>query len=188
MDFCLPTIFEGEKDVIMKNIIFVGFMGTGKTAVSKKVAEVFGKKYLSIDDEIEKSIGRSIKDIFSTDGEPYFRRLEKQMVEIASQKEDLIVDTGGGVVLDEENMNLLKKSGMVICLWSDVDAICERTYSCGHRPLLNVENPKKKIQELLEYRKPFYEKAEYHIDTSKISINEIVQKVKEIVNYGKTNN
>ena len=168
----------------MKNIIFIGFMGTGKTAVSKKVAEVFGKTYISIDDEIERSIGRSIKEIFSTDGEPYFRRLEKQMVLITSQKKDLIVDTGGGVVLDEENMKLLGKTGTVICLWADVDTIYERTYFYGHRPLLNVENPKEKISELLKKRKPFYEKAEYRIDTSKISIDEIVRKVKEIVNDG----
>lgn len=165
----------------MRNIVLVGFMGTGKTVVGKALAENLRKKYISTDDLIEEKSGKTIKDIFAEEGEPRFRQLEKEVVKSISEKEGQIIDTGGGVILDRDNVDNLKKTGHMICLWADPDTILARTGSYSHRPLLNVEDPKKKIEELLEYRRPFYEDAHFHVDTTSGDIMDIVEKIIKIV-------
>ena len=166
----------------MNNIVLFGFMGTGKTAVAEAVAETLSREYVSIDALIEKGEGASISDIFLVKGEPYFRAVEKEIVKEVSSLNDKVIDTGGGVILDEENVDNLKAGGVTICLWASPHAIYERTKSFGHRPLLNVDDPEGKIKELLDHRKPFYEKAEYHIDTTDLKIGDVVLKVKDILN------
>jgi len=164
----------------MKNIVLVGFMGTGKTAVAKALAEKLNKTYVSIDYLIEEREGRKISDIFRDEGEAYFRSLEKEVVREVSQKTDQVVDTGGGVVLESENMDNLKRSGIVICLWADIKTICERTEGHGHRPLLNVEDPGKRIKDLLEYRRPFYTKADFHVDTTNVEPGTVIERILKI--------
>ncbi|MDD4956458.1 MAG: shikimate kinase [Candidatus Omnitrophica bacterium] len=162
-----------------KNVVFVGFMGTGKTALAKKLAHITGMRYVSIDDLIVSSEGRPITDIFRDEGEPYFRRLEKDIVSDVMEKSGQVVDTGGGVVLDEDNMRVLKDGGVVLCLWADADTIYERTKKHGHRPLLNVPDPVARIKELLDARRPFYEKADIHINTDDRSVDDILEEVKD---------
>lgn len=165
----------------MDSIVLVGFMGTGKTAVAKMLADLIGKKYVSLDERIIKADGRPIKDIFSQEGEPYFRKIEKEIVKQVSREKGLVIDTGGGVVLDEENMEELRSSGVVVCLWAKPETIYERTSRYGHRPLLNVDNPMEKIKELLEYRRPFYEKADIHIDTDELNVAKIADLIQRRV-------
>ncbi len=167
----------------MHNIVIVGFMGTGKTVIAKKLSKELGKKYVSTDDIIEKREGKKITEIFQGNGEAYFRKTEKEVVKEVSRKADQVIDAGGGVVLDKENMANLKKGGVIICLWADPETILERTRSHGHRPLLNVADPLGKIKELLESRRPFYEKADFHVDTTKGKIDSVVERIKEIT-YG----
>ena len=156
-------------------------MGTGKTAVAKAVARDLDKEYVSIDDIIEAREKRAINDIFRDDGEPYFRMVEKEVVKEVSEKSDQVVDTGGGVVLDSENMDALRKNGIIICLWADPQAVYDRTYKQGHRPLLNVDDPMEKIKELLDHRKPFYERADFRVDTTKIDLDTVVKEIERIV-------
>jgi len=165
----------------MKNIVLVGFMGTGKTVIAKALSGELERKYVSIDHLIEEREGRSISSIFAESGEEYFRKVEKEMVKEVSRRAGQVVDTGGGVVLDDENMENLKRSGIVICLWSDPRTIWERTKAHSHRPLLEVEDPLKRIEVLLEHRRPFYEKADFHVDTAKEDIPSAVERIKEIV-------
>ena len=165
----------------MKNIVLVGFMGTGKTAVAKAAAEALEREYVSVDELIVAREKRAINDIFSEEGEPYFRKVEKEVVKEISLRTGLVVDTGGGVVLDAENMEALRRNGVVICLWADAHAIRQRTMEHGHRPLLNVEDPEKKIKELLDYRKPFYQKADFHVDTTDLDIGAVVERIKGIL-------
>ncbi|MFH1395561.1 MAG: shikimate kinase [Candidatus Omnitrophota bacterium] len=165
----------------MKNIVLVGFMGTGKTIVSKALAERLKKTRVDLDELIELQEGKKISDIFKDHGEAYFRIIEKKLVKEISGKSDQIVDAGGGVVLDHENMLNLKNNGFVICLWTDPKVIYERTKKYAHRPLLNVENPMKKIEELLEHRRPFYEKADFHIDTTNLDLDAVIKKIELIV-------
>jgi len=166
----------------MKNIILVGFMGTGKTETAKILARELGRKYVSIDDIIEKRENRSITDIFAACGEKYFRDLEKEIIREISLEIDQVIDAGGGAVLDSDNMKNLSENGKIICLWSDPEEIYRRVKSSGHRPLLEARDPLKRITELLEERRSFYEKADIHVDTTDMSIDDTVNKIKGILN------
>ncbi len=167
----------------MKNIVLVGFMGTGKTVVARKLADDMGKKYVSTDQLIEMREKKAIRDIFREEGEPYFRKVEKEIVKEVSEKKDQVVDAGGGIVLDTENVENLKRSGIMICLWADPPAIYERTKKQpAKRPLLNVDDPRKRIRELVEHRRSFYEKADHHVDTTDLDVAGVVEQIKRIIN------
>lgn len=129
-------------------------MGTGKTVVAKKLAEKLGREFLELDAIIEKQEGMSIKEIFEKKGEPHFRELEKEVVKEASQKQGLVISAGGGAIIDEENFKTLKPNSIIICLQASPDTIMQRTKGNVCRPLLNVPDPKKKIQDLLKERAP----------------------------------
>jgi shikimate kinase len=163
----------------MKNIVLVGFMGTGKTAVAKALASELKMKYVSVDALIEEREGRSINDIFTGDGEKHFRRVEKEIVKEVSSGTNQVLDPGGGVVLDADNMENLRRSGTIICLWATPEAIHQRTKDHSHRPLLNVEDPQQRIDEMLEARKPFYKKADIHIDTTDLNVAVVVEQIKK---------
>jgi shikimate kinase len=161
----------------MKNIYLVGFMATGKTSVGKELAKRLGKEFFDLDDLIEKSEKMSIMDIFKEKGEPYFRKVEKELVKDVSLKTDLVVGCGGGAIVNEENLSNLKKSGIVICLKADIDTIFSRAEGDGRRPLLNVEDRKVRIGDLLKKREPFYNQADHIIDTSNLDINAVVGRI-----------
>lgn len=161
----------------MKNIILVGFMGTGKSVVGRKLAAKLDKDFIELDDMIELKEKMSIKDIFEKKLEPYFRRVEKEVVREAAKRENVIISAGGGTVVDEENLNNLKNSGIVICLKASPDTILKRTKSLKTRPLLNVSDPKKQIEELLKKRESYYNKADFSIETDSLSVDRIVSKI-----------
>ena len=161
----------------MRNIILVGFMGTGKTVVARALSEKLGMRYVSTDHLIEEKEKTSISDIFSKKGENYFRKAEKDVIKDVSLMENVVVDAGGGVVIDPENVEYLKKKGIIVCLGASPEVILERTKKYTHRPLLNVADPLKKIKELLTYRKPFYERADYHIYTLRMTLEEVVDEI-----------
>lgn len=164
----------------MKNIVLIGFMGTGKTTIATQLARSLRMRYVSTDDLIEKREKRTINEIFTTDGEEYFRDVESAVVRDLSGQEGLVIDTGGGIVIRPENIEALKASGIVICLAADEEAIMERTKKYKHRPLLNVEDPKAKIRSLLAKRAPLYAKADHTIDTGALTARQVVAKIEEI--------
>jgi shikimate kinase len=149
----------------MKNIVLTGFMGTGKTEVGRELAHLRGLMLIDIDTEIEKAEMMTINDIFRQLGEERFREIETEMIEKITQEENVIISTGGGAVLRQRNIDALKKKGIVICLTASPATILMRTSSTDERPLLQVDNPLAKINELLQFRKPFYERADLIIDT-----------------------
>jgi|Deesub1362A_J573_1020465.scaffolds.fasta_scaffold00023_80 shikimate kinase len=161
----------------MKNIVLTGFMGAGKTSVGKKLSEKTGMKVIDTDDKIEEDTGMSIPDIFEKMGEIKFRELEKKAVEEVSKLSNHIIITGGGVVLNKENMDNLKKNGTIVYLYADPAVIYERIKNETHRPLLRVKDPKKKIKELMEYRAPFYANHDIKIDTSNLTVDEVVDEI-----------
>ena len=160
------------------NLVITGFMATGKTSVAQSLASKLGKKYVSTDDMIVKKANKSIPKIFEDDGEITFRELEIEIVKTVSEMDDIVVDCGGGIVLNWINVARLKENGIIVLLTASLESILQRSSSSTERPLLRVFNTREKIVELLKFREPFYERAaDMNIDTTKLSIEDIVRKI-----------
>ena len=164
----------------MKNIVLIGFMGSGKTTIATRLSRELKMRYVSTDGMIEKREKRTINEIFTKSGEEYFRVVETEVVREACAMEGVVIDAGGGAVLRDENLAAMKSSGVVICLTADPEVIMERTKKYKHRPLLNVEDPKRKIRDLLARRAPFYAKADHCVDTGKLTVKQVIKKIIEI--------
>ncbi|KUK11047.1 MAG: Shikimate kinase [Clostridia bacterium 41_269] len=166
-----------EKD----NIILIGFMGTGKTAVGKRLAQALGKKFIDTDKEIERVTGMTISQIFQKHGECRFRSEEKLALKKACSLNNAVIATGGGAVMDEENAEIMQKSGRIICLTARPEVIQKRVKRRDDRPLLHRDKSIKRIEELLKEREPYYKRyAEAFFDTSD---NEHSEVVKNIIDY-----
>ena len=149
------------------NLILIGFMGTGKTSLGKLLAEKLGRGFIDIDQKIEQDAGLSIPQIFEKYGEKYFRELEKNAVKEITQRRGLVIATGGGTIKDEENLRLLKNSGVIVCLTTEPEEILRRTERSGERPMLDAEEDRlTTIKKLLAERQQFYSQADYTIDTT----------------------
>ncbi len=160
-------------------------MGTGKTAVGRELSRMLDMKIVNIDTEIELSQKMTINEIFKNYGEEYFRNIETGLIKKFSEKENVIISTGGGAVLREENMELLRKNGVIFCLNASPATIFERTSRSGDRPLLKVDDPKTKIKELLDSRRPYYEKAGITIETDGKSPLRIAEEIRELFRCGR---
>ena len=171
----------------MKNLILTGFMGTGKTEVGRELARLLTMKLIDIDTEIIKSAKMSINQIFEQFGEQKFREMETEMIEKVSREKNVLISTGGGAVLRQENMDALKKTGLVICLMATPETIHRRTSGTSERPLLQVEKPLEKINELLHFRQPFYEKADMMIDTDNKTPLQIAEEIVAIIRNAQLN-
>ncbi len=161
----------------MRNIVLVGFMGTGKSVVGKLLAKKLNMDFVESDEMIEIREKLPIKDIFEKKGELYFRLVEKEVVKEASSRKNIVISAGGGAIADEDNLKNLKNSGIIICLKASPETILRRTKDLKTRPLLNIPDPKKQIEELLQKREVYYSKADFSIDTDNLSIDEVVAKV-----------
>ena len=148
------------------NVFLVGPMGAGKTTIGRHLATLLHKRFVDVDHEIEKRTGVTIPVIFEIEGEAGFRRRESAAIEELTQDQDIVLATGGGAVLLEENRKLLKERGTVVYLQADIETLVERTRRDRNRPLLQTENPRGKIEELLRQREPIYrEVADVIVDT-----------------------
>ena len=163
------------------NIYLVGFMGTGKTTVGRELAGRLGLKFVDIDDLIVDKEKRSINDIFAESGEPYFRKLEKAVLGEVALKPNQVVACGGGIVIDPDNIAGMKKSGKIFALTASPETILERTKNDTQRPLLNTEDPFKKITELILKRQPYYAKADFFIDTSRLSVDQVTASIIDLL-------
>ena len=140
-------------------------MGTGKTSVGKILARRLKKTARDVDEFIEAKEKRSIRDIFEKDGEAYFRRAEKEAIRAISREENVVITTGGGAVLDPENRKALSGSGWIVALHASPETIFKRVKNSKRRPLLQGEDMLSEIKKLLEIRKPFYNQADFSLDT-----------------------
>ena len=159
------------------NLYLVGFMGTGKTTVSRIVAARLGYRWLDSDHEIERLQGRTIADIFASDGEPAFRAMEREFVERGHPADRTVVACGGGLVVQPGMLDSLQQRGVVICLHATVDTILRRTAGNRTRPLLNVEDPEKRIRDLYAVREPIYRRSGSVVLTDNRPQIDIVQHV-----------
>ena len=163
-----------------KNIYLIGFSYSGKTVVGKILARSLDRTFFDIDQEIAKSQGQSIESIFSEYGESYFRDLESQVLHDASQTNGKIVSTGGGIVIDPENREIMRKSGLIIHLETSPQVILQRmTTQSGTelRPLLETQDPVQRIRDLRFKRAPFYYDSDWVVKTDKLSPHEVANAV-----------
>jgi shikimate kinase len=158
----------------MPNIILTGFMGSGKTTVGEVLSRRLDWPLIDMDTEIEREEEMKISEIFSTLGEPAFRDMETEMAEKLSTLNDVVISTGGGVVLRETNISHLRRNGRIICLMARPETVYERIKDNHDRPLLKGNDPMGKIHELLEFRMPYYRNADMIIDTDDLTPDEIV--------------
>jgi shikimate kinase len=152
-------------------------MGTGKSSVGRELARRKKWHFLDLDELIEIREKRRISDIFADKGEVYFRRVEKKALREISRQKNFVVACGGGIVMDPENIRTMKETGIAVCLKADLDTILKRTSGFLHRPLLNVEDPRSRIELLLKFRSPYYAKADFSVETSRIGVAEVVLRI-----------
>jgi shikimate kinase len=140
-----------------QNIILTGFMGTGKSSLGRMLARRLDYRFIDTDTEIERRKGCTVADIFREEGEPAFRALETELVRELSQHQRLVIATGGGLVMNPTNVELLKAGGIIICLTAEPEEILARISRQKQvRPLLQETNPDAKIAQLLAQRAPVY--------------------------------
>ena len=160
-----------------KNIVITGFMGTGKSVVAKELARKLKMEFIDMDQIIEEVQGMSIADIFTRYGEKYFRAQENKLVKELSQKENIVIATGGGTLLSSDNARILSQRGQIICLYADSQTIYNRVVRKNNRPLLKGENVSSEINRLLEERKKIYDNIKWKIDTTNLNIQEVTDKI-----------
>jgi len=168
----------------MKNIVLLGFMGTGKTSIGRSLASKLQCRFVDVDSMIEFERGEKINEIFAKHGESYFRALEREMIITVSHYKNTVIATGGGAVLYPENIDQLRRNGVLITLTAAPEVILERTAKKTTRPLLNTPDPKQAIAMLLAEREPLYQAADYIVDTSKGSVYEITDRIIALLKQG----
>lgn len=161
-----------------KNVILTGMMGSGKTTVGKELAAILNYNFVDLDEIIENKYGK-ITDIFSQKGEKYFRELETQELKNLENQSNFVLSTGGGIILKDENIKILKDLGQVFYLSAKSETIYNRIKNQRHRPLLNTQNPKNTIEEILSKRLEKYEKSGEKITTDNKNAKEIAGEIYE---------
>ena len=160
------------------NIALIGFMGTGKTAVGRVLAQKLNRRFVELDALIEKKAGKSIPEIFRQDGEIVFRELEIAVTKEVASGTNLVIACGGGIVLNRINIDRLRQQGIIVYLTATPAVILKRVSSDSHRPLLEVADRAQTIRQLLKLRRPFYEAAaDIKIDTTGLTIDSVAEEI-----------
>lgn len=161
----------------LNNLALVGFMGSGKSTVGRLVSRQLGLEFVDTDEEIERRAGRRISDIFAAQGEPAFRALERQVLADLMGGRNRVLATGGGMICQPGNLELLKHDALVVCLWASAETIWERVQHQTHRPLLQVADPQAEISRLLALREPYYRQADVLVNSGLRSLREVAVQV-----------
>ena len=168
-------IMTGTRPI--QNLALIGFMGTGKSSVGRLVAQLLHFTYLDTDQVVEFRAHKSISEIFQLDGEPAFRHWEQVIVEELTQRKKTVISTGGGLPVNQANLDSLKTHALVVCLWACADTIYERVRDHDHRPLIDEVDPLGKIRQLLSIREPYYRQADVLVNTERRSVREVAVQV-----------
>lgn len=161
----------------MENIVLVGFMGTGKTTVGRILAEKLNRRFIDVDRKIEENCGMPVGEIFRNKGEVFFRQQELLTIKNSLPSGNAVVATGGGAVLNAENIVNLKKHGIMVGLEASADVIIGRIGSDTDRPLLNTPNREEIVSKLLQERASRYRLADFSVDTSMLTPEEVAEKI-----------
>ena len=166
----------------MKNIYLIGFMGSGKSAVCSRLHELTGMEVIEMDASIVDKEGMSINDIFATKGEEYFRDVESELLYLISEESNKAVSCGGGAILRQKNVDLMKESGKIILLSATPETIYNRVKNCTDRPLLNGNMNIPYITKLMDDRRPRYTAAaDFTVTIDNRSIDDICKEILELM-------
>jgi shikimate kinase len=162
----------------LERIFLIGPMGAGKTAIGRELARHLKLEFVDADQEIERRTGADVALIFEKEGEAGFRRREREVIAELTEREGLVLATGGGAVLDPANREALKRRGFVIYLKASISAQAARTAQNRNRPLLETEDRQERLRQLFEVRAPLYESlAELTVDTDSGQVKQISQRI-----------
>ncbi len=165
----------------VRTIVLMGFMGTGKSEVGRRLAQRLGRAFVDTDQLIEERARKRVAAIFAEDGEPAFRALERDAVAEAARRGGAVVAVGGGAVLDPENLRCLRDAGFLIHLAARPEAILKRVGDAASRPLL-AGDPEGAVRRLVAERGPVYEAAaDVTVDTSERTADEVVEEIQQVL-------
>lgn len=178
-----PVVGIDQQGILMtrsENIYLVGLMGAGKTTIGRQLARALKLPFYDSDKAIEERTGVDIPTIFEFEGEEGFRDREQKMIQQLTQMSGIVLATGGGAILREENRKILRDNGFIVYLQCSVERILERTRRDTQRPLLKTENPKERIESLFAQREPLYLScADFKIDTGVLQSKDVVDHILE---------
>jgi shikimate kinase len=164
-----------------KNIVLTGFMGTGKSTVGQLVAAKLKREFVDMDSLIERREDRSIGQIFADKGETYFRQLEADLCHELAEQKGLVIATGGGALVPEQNLQVMESSGLVICLDCEPGILWQRIGQSEDRPMLAAQDEGRfaRLAALLEQRTPAYGRIKHHLDVTHLSTQEAARRICE---------
>jgi len=169
-----------------QHLILTGFMGSGKSSAGKELASLLQRRFIDLDEYIEKQTGLTITEIFAYQGETSFRQLEQQALKtVLATTSPLVLATGGGTIINEKNRQLIQRRGYIIFLDASPDTIMKRTEASHSRPLLLAGDKtlsadsfrQQKIKNLLNERRPFYELCHLKILTDNLSVHQVTRRI-----------
>jgi shikimate kinase len=167
---------------LQKNIALIGFMAVGKSAIGRSLARKLRRRFVDLDRVIERAEGSKVREIFERKGEAYFRQLEKEALAQVLQRQNQVIATGGGIILDDQNVHILRENAVLIGLSAEIDVLLARASGSGNkRPLLQSGSRRDKIQDLLRRRAARYAQAHVTIDTSRLTVDQVVKKIMGIL-------
>jgi shikimate kinase len=157
----------------MKNLVLVGFMGSGKSSAGRLAAARLGMNFIDMDALLEERLGQTIAKIFEIHGESFFRQHERALAQELAAQQDQVIATGGGIVLNPDNLCDFSRTGVVVCFWISPEAAYERTKRSKHRPLLEADTDRRaRIESLLAAREPLYRAIPIQIDASQMTVSQ----------------
>jgi shikimate kinase len=168
----------GERRV--SHAILIGLPGVGKSTVGRRVAKTLERDFLDFDDEIARREGKSVAEIFSERGEPYFRKLEMDLTRGLARRNGMIVAPGGGWICQPGVPELLGGTGRTIYLRVTPETVFQRLRRISQRPLLAAGDPLEKLRELYSARQEIYEKADYVVDAETLDKDQLISEVARI--------
>ena len=186
-----PSLGERAKAALGKrNLVLVGLMGAGKSAIGRIVAQQLGLSFVDTDTEIERVSRMSISELFAAYGEEEFRALETRVTKRLLRTGPRVVSTGGGAFINEKTRKQIERGGLSVWLNADLDVLWERVNKRDHRPLLKTENPKQTLKDLMDKRYPIYALADITVQSrdvrKEVIANEVLTSVIEYIGKDKT--
>lgn len=157
-------------------------MAVGKSAVGRNLARRLRRRFVDVDRSIEKAEGKRVREIFAERGEAYFRQLERQTLATILQEKGQVIATGGGIVMDDENLGLLRKQATVVGLTASIDTLLSRAGNGNKRPLLKGTERRRRIEELMLERGSRYALAHFTVDTDHLTLAQVVEKIIDRLN------